>query len=444
MPAKQLSPWTMAWFSAAMLFLLLSLGLGLTGAVAPGDWARGGGLAVVHLFTLGWLSLMMMGALIQFVPVLTAQSLAFPRLAPFALLAAISGTVALSGGFLWLDGREEARGLLVFAPGLLGLAFALVGAMIAPPLVARASRTLAEARMVLLALVALVGLWGSGAVMAAGLSGFDLVPGFLPMGLSVHIALGIGGWMSVAAFGVSYKLFPMFLLAPEQGGRLRALVFLAAGASFCAMLVAAMLLVAGFPPEAPIWLLIALLPVTTALYLAEIARIWRLRRRPKPEGNMNWSRVALLFLGMASVLAGPAIWLGGPWAEAAIFVALVGWLSLMTLAQMVKITCFLTWIQIFAPRIGRSPVPQVHQLTDAGGNARWLGLWSAGVVIGASSLLLAVPIAFFLSNALLSLAALGLARELVMIRRLSHLDPALRPTRLPPVILPVPPAEIRP
>ncbi|MBL4928760.1 hypothetical protein [Fuscibacter oryzae] len=436
MPAKQLSRWTMAWFGAALLFLLLSLTLALGGAVGPSDWSRGVGLAGVHLFTLGWLCLAMLGALIQFVPVLAARPPVLPVLALPALLAGIGGTVALATGFLWLDGHEAVRGAFLVAPVLLAVAFGLAAAMIVPLLLVRASHKLAEVQ---LALVALAALWASGAAMTYNLSGIDLMPAFLPDGLGLHVLLGVAGWLSLAAFGVSYTLFAMFLLAPEGGAALRLAVRLAAGLTLGLILLAGMLLlVQGVVPAVLLWCLTALLPAVVALYLAEVARIWRLRRRADPEGNMRWSRVALAFLGLAALLAGPALWLGGRWAEAAIFVALVGWLSLLTLAQMVKIVSFLTWIQVFAPLIGRAPVPLVHHLTDPRATTRWLSLWGGGGAVGGLALLLVQPLVFRLSVAALLLAALGLGAELVAIRRLSHLDPQKRPATLPPVIFPAP------
>lgn len=426
----------MAWFGAALLCLLGALALGLAGGVGPGDWSRGAGMAVVHLFTLGWLGLMLLGALVQFVPVLTARPAAWPGLALPALLSAVGGTLALAGGFLWLDGQATG-GLFVAAPWLLALAFALVLAMIGPPMLDRAGLRLAEVRMVLLALIGLAGLWATGLAMVLDLTG-NTAFGFLPDGLPLHVLFGIGGWMSLAAFGVSYKLFAMFLLAPDRGGRLRQGVLAAAA---IAVLLVAGLALAG--KAAPAALMATALVVTAALYLAEIARLWRLRRRPQPETNMAWSRVALMFLGLSALLAWPALGWGGIWAETAIWIALTGWLSLLTLAQMVKIVSFLTWMQVFAPRIGRGPVPLVQDLTDPRRVAHLLALWSAGVAGGAMALLLVQPLGFRLSLALLLLSALGLAAEVLAIRRLSHLAPAMHPATVPPLFLPAPQPGIR-
>ncbi|WP_207103130.1 hypothetical protein, partial [Paracoccus shandongensis] len=173
-----------------------------------------------------------------------------------------------------------------------------------------------------------------------------------------------------------------------------------------------------------------------ALYLADIRRLWQSRHRPQTEVNMRWSRAALGFLGLAAVLLPPAVLRGGPWAEATAFAALAGWLSTLTLAQMVKIVSFLTWIQVFAPRIGRAPVPLVPELTDARATGRWLALWVAGAAGGTLALAVGQDTAFRLAALAMLAAALGLAHEAWAIRRLRHLDPARRPAILPPLVLP--------
>ena len=76
-----LSRWTMSYFAAALVALVAAEGL-----MAAGFGASEAGiqapdtLALVHLVTIGWLSLAMCGALFQFVPVLTARPLYSERL----------------------------------------------------------------------------------------------------------------------------------------------------------------------------------------------------------------------------------------------------------------------------------------------------------------------------------------------------------------------------
>ena len=96
MPKATLSRWTMTYFAVALVFLIgaeamMAAGIGYPAA----DIADPVTLIVVHLVAIGWLSLTMAGALLQFLPVLLVRPLAAPRLALPALVLVGGGLVAL-------------------------------------------------------------------------------------------------------------------------------------------------------------------------------------------------------------------------------------------------------------------------------------------------------------------------------------------------------------
>ncbi len=425
----------MAWFATALGFLLAALMALVAGWAGPDAGQNGLALAAVHLFALGWLGQMMLGALIQFVPVLVAQPLAFPRLALPALGLCVTGVGTLVAGFAGLAGWEPGLAFLSLGPLLLGGGFALVALMLGATILRAKAWRQGAGRSVLLALFGLAGLWATGAGMAEALAGQGIGVALVPDGLPFHILLGLGLWLSLAAFGVSYKLFPMFLLASEADGRLRALTFTAALLAAALVLVGLLAVLRG--QDFPLWLPVLPMLAAASLYLVDIAAIWRSRKRPRPEVNMLMSRAALAFLVLAALLILPAMRFGGRWAEATVFAAAAGWLSMLTLAQLVKITSFLTWIQVFATRIGRAPVPMVQDLTDAHAVRLWLWLWCLGAGGGTLALLAGAPLMFRCAALALLIAALGLVREVHAIRRLVHLPVARRPGTLPPLILPV-------
>lgn len=442
MPLKGFSRWTLAWFASALGFLVLALAGLAFGLAGPGDWAQGTALALVHVFVLGWLGQMMAGSLIQFTPVLAARPAALPGLAPLALALFGTGTAALAAGFLSLDSWEAGRWLLAGAPVLLGGAIALVAAAVGATLAQGAAWRSAAGRPVVAALAALALTWASGGAMALAYAG---LPGALiGEGRALHALLGIGGWMSLGAFGVSYRLFSMFLVAPETGGRLRDATLAAGVAAILAAAAGLGLLLAGRGAGLALAAALGLSALAAGLYLADIRRIWRARRRPQVEANMRLSRPALAALGLTVALFPPAVLWGGAWAEAAVFCALGGWLSTLTLAQMVKITSFLTWIQVFGPQIGRARVPMVSDLTNDRRAARWLALWAVGAGAGVLALLLQSAPGLRVAALVLMAAVLGLIAELVAIRRLDHLPPGRRPERPPLFLPPSPEAEPAP
>ncbi|HVX74294.1 MAG TPA: hypothetical protein VHB19_15935, partial [Devosia sp.] len=128
MTGVSLSRWTMSYFAAALVALLAAevlmlLGFGFPNAPigAPAT------LVLVHLVALGWLSLLLCGALFQFVPVLVAKPLHDNRLPLATLCCLLAGLVLLLCGFLQLDGTLGSDWPLLPAGGaLLALGFALV------------------------------------------------------------------------------------------------------------------------------------------------------------------------------------------------------------------------------------------------------------------------------------------------------------------------------
>ena len=96
----------------------------------PADGLRAPGtLVVVHLAAVGWLSLLMGGALLQFVPVLVNRPLAWAGLALPALLVIVSGLASLLAGFFALGGFVDTEAPFLPVAGValsLGLSMAAV------------------------------------------------------------------------------------------------------------------------------------------------------------------------------------------------------------------------------------------------------------------------------------------------------------------------------
>ena len=113
-----LSRWTMSYFAAALLFLvaaevLMALGYGFPHAAPQAPET----LIVVHVVAIGWLSLLMCGALFQFVPVLVAQPLYSNMLPLQTLVSLVAGLGALILGFLQLAGGSIRRRPSSRSPG---------------------------------------------------------------------------------------------------------------------------------------------------------------------------------------------------------------------------------------------------------------------------------------------------------------------------------------
>lgn len=434
MPMASLSRWTMSYFAAALAFLLAAAALAVAGIGYPAaGLAEPATLILVHLVAIGWLSLAMAGALLQFVPVLVSRPLAFSGLALPALFALIAGLILLCAGFATLAGWIEAPlDLLPLGAAFLLSGFALLGLMLAATLLS--ARPIALfARFVLIGLACLAATALSGAAFTTLLSGRGDWLGavaLLPAGLPFHALLGLAGWLGLIAVGVSYRLFVMFMMAPEPPiHRVRPVLLIASlGLGFAFVGLAAPF--AAIEPGAG-WITaaLAMLALTCLFYSRDILALYRARRRKALEINMLASIPAFIALGLGATLLPVAILVqaGGGLIAAPVFLIIFGWLGGLTLAQLVKIVSFVTWLETYAPRLGRGPAPRVGDLVAMPRTGWWFQLYYAGAALGTITLAIEAASGFRWAMALCLTGTAGLTAELIRIRRLSQIKAVDRP-----------------
>ena len=420
-----LSRWTMAYFTTALAAFALAqilMAIGFTYPIEPLTSPRT--LVGIHLLTLGWLTPLMMGALLQFVPVITGSSTIGARAGLPSLIAIGGGLAGMILGFLALDGLlpPACTVALPVGGGLVIAGLLLVGTVIGRALAASRPLPL-PGRFVLVGLFFLLLTVSLGLSFALAFAWPETFPwgGWVARGLELHVMSGIVGWFTLTAMGVSYRLLSMFMLAPEEDGgigpwvlRLAAtglgLVWLGA---FLADTQASALVGDGA---------VVLLLVAAALYLADMVRLFRTRRRPVLELNSKAGAAALAVLafcivGFVALRATGDTALLGPLAYLLVF----GWLSGLGLGQLYKIVPFLTWLERYGPRLGKEAVPRVQDLVNERRALPWFALYFAAVAAGA--ILGALGFIELWRMAILAhlLASLFIIRELWRAR---HVEPA--------------------
>ncbi len=181
------------------------------GPVAVGSRWMPALLAVTHLLTLGFLAMVMMGAVQQLLPILMASPVPRPQLSSmFIHLLLTVGTALLASGML--SGEKE-----LFAAAILFLGGCLiyfVGVVTYCLLRARSSH--ATVLAMALAIAALVVTGGLGILLA---SGYALDTFSVPRSLTtLHLIWGMLGWAGLLVIGVAYQVVPMFQLTPNYPG----------------------------------------------------------------------------------------------------------------------------------------------------------------------------------------------------------------------------------
>ncbi len=433
MTGVSLSRWTMTYFAAGLVALVAAEGLMAAGYGFPNAPVQAPQtLVLVHLVAIGWLSVLMCGALFQFVPVLVARPLFSDFLPLPVLICLLVGLAGLLLGFLQLE-RPLGPALPYFpvAGALLGTGFALAlwnlgrTLWVARPLPLPAC--FAVAGLASLAATALLGI-----IFALVLGGTTQLAHLLDLtaaGVPVHAIAGLGGWLTFTAIGVTYRLLAMFMLAPEldrQSSRaalrlgIAALAFAVVGGTVAICLGAEthrVLLAAG-----------ALGLAALACYACDIVHLYRARKRRVIELNSRMAGLALLSLAAAGALLVVLLGLGAlsQRVEALVFLIAFGWLSGLGLAQMYKIVPFLTWLECYGPVIGKRPTPRVQDLVVEGRAMRWFLLYFLAVWSGTVALLADSALAFRLAAAAMSVATIGIIAQLLRARRLADVQGAVR------------------
>jgi len=383
--------------AAAGAFITAAFGVAWLAPELSGHYYHPRIVALTHTVTLGWITLTIMGASYQLIPIVLERRIWSERLARWQfwiLLASITGMV----GHFYLG---TWRGLLAAAgPLAVGVAAHLLNVALS----LRGSRQWSfTARLVVLgyAGLALTTLFGL-------LLGADRIRTFLPgqyFGrLHAHFHLALLGWVMPMVLGVAARVYPMFLLAPEPAGWPARLQFwgLAAGvpAVVVGLLGAPVLIVPGA-------LAVALAAAGHALWVARMARH---RKRPQLDWGLRFVLTGTVFLLPATIL-GLGFALGvfsGPHLGLAYAVlALGGWISLTIVGMMLKIVPFLVWYRVYSPLAGKAPVPTLAQLSWPAGEATAYALLTGAMVLLPIALVMGEVAWIRAAGAVLSLGALA-------------------------------------
>jgi hypothetical protein len=409
-------------------------------------------IAATHLFVLGWICTIVMGAMYQLVPVALETKLYSERLAAWQFAFHLVGFTGMVWMFWTWNMKQVGHFGAVLTVGVGLFVYNIVRTLLRVPRW-NVIATAVAAALGWLSLAVCVGLtiavgkcsYESSSALAPGnplgalLHGLKSVASFTARfdqiaAMHAHAHLGALGVFVMLLVGISYKLVPMFTLSDLQNRRraLASVVLLNAGllGSFVTILL-----------RHPLKFAFALIVVAgLACYGLEMIAILRARKRRPLDWGLKSFLTAISLLAPVSVLALILSWPGLPLTtltgrleNSYGFLALVGVVSFAVIGMFYKIIPFLVWYGSYSTQIGLRKVPSLADLYSPGLQAAGYWTYVAGLAATTAAILLGHAVAVTCGCALLALSLATLGLNVAKI--LSHLiHPRIEPLNLRPAL----------
>jgi hypothetical protein len=409
-------------------------------------------IATTHLFVLGWICTIVMGAMYQLVPVALETRLYSEKLAAVQFVFHLLGFTGMVWMFWTWNMKQVGHFGFVLSVGVGLFVYNITRTLVRVP------RWNVIATAVACALGWLSLAVGAGLTIAVGKCTYDtasaLAPGnpfgvllhglksvatfaarFDQIGaMHAHAHLGALGMFIMLIIGISYKLVPMFTLSDIQSRRRAGASVALLNAGLLGSFVTILL-------RHPLKFAFALVVVAgLACYGLEMVAILRARKRRTLDWGLKYFLTAIGLLVPLSVLALVLSWPGlpltpliGQLENVYGFAALLGVVSFAIIGMFYKIIPFLVWYGSYSRQIGLSKVPSLADLYSPALQA--VGYWTslAGLLATSIATLLANAVAVRCGCALLALSLGTLALNVLKI--LSHLThPRIEPLNLRPAM----------
>lgn len=312
-------------------------------------------IAVTHLFTLGWLAMIMMGSFYQMVPVLVGGTVPFITAARVVHALFSLGIVLVVSGIYLAKEPLIIAAMVVLTPSLL---FFIIQISIAL-LKVKADRPTVVAMRISVASFLVTILLG---IYFAGTHAFLWEMADNRSGLTgTHLVMGLFGWLGGLIIGVGFHVIPMFYMTPEFPKKKASVILWLYGISLVLLPVTLLLNLGSFV------YLVAAIPGIIALTLfgLEIFSLIGKRRRKIKDTTMKaWQRgIIILPLAVIFLIVTLFVEIEIPrFLFGHLFI--IGFGLTITTGMLYKILPFLIWFHRFSFLIGKVKVPLMKDICD--------------------------------------------------------------------------------
>ena len=314
-------------------------------------------LALTHLITVGFMMQVMLGAMVQILPVVAGANMARPLLISTVVHAAlVIGTLFLVTAFLTFAPYWFFAAAVFLGAGTTAFVVIAVQALWGVPSI---SPTIGGLKLALVGLVVAVVL---GVLMSISFGGSLDLP--LLQLADIHLGWGVVAWGLVLLAAVAYVVVPMFQLTPNYPvwfgryflGSALAVVIVWSGAGF--LLPASVELLAGTG-----------VVVVTVLFALVTLDLQRRSKRARFDATQRFWQMAMLSVLSACMVWGAAMvlpvvgeWPGWPLLFG-VLVLFGGFVSVMT-GMLYKIAPFLIWLHLQNAGQGKVMAPNMKKIIE--------------------------------------------------------------------------------
>jgi len=375
-PLKLVAP----FFKIGVIFYLIAM-VALLAFSATFSYQEMAVAGWIHLFLLGFVMVVIFGAMAQLIPVVLEVGHAIVDLYYVILPLLGVGAILMVAGF-WIE-----PSLLPYG-GLLVLVSMIIFATEAFATLKNAEiKTLTVKTIAVTNTYLLLGIL-TGFAIALGLSGVISID--VDTMLKAHVYAVLGGFVLLTIMGLSLTLIPMFSLAhgfdetPIKRGF--NLVAVGVGIVFIGALI-------GF--DMMQWLGYFSTLVGIGFYIYQIYIIYKLTVRKEMD---VWARSMIFgFASLMLSLAFGVVYLLGAstsWLHASVWFFMLGFIGFLINGHLYKIVPFLVWFERFAPLVGKEKVPMLHEMYPKEKADMMFWYSSAGTVLAGLGLLVTSDLMF--------------------------------------------------
>lgn len=344
------------FIAAAASFVILNFLLVINYTAVNGFHFQPKILALTHIATLGWITMVIFGAMFQLVPVVLEVKLYSEKLAEIQFWIFLIGIIGLVTGFWNFDtGIHLTASAIILNIAILIFAFNIIVTM------TKVKKWNITGYYLAAAIFYLITTGIAGLLLSINL-GFPFIKISHLQYLNLHAHIAFIGWVSLVIMGVSFKLIPMFTLAHDYSIKSGTIAFwlLNIGLLGISTVMHYQNLTIYFYISA------GLIAAGIFFFLIQMYIILKKRLRKKADVSIKFSKFAYTLLGITT-LFGLLITFTNISNEMNVtliygYLIIFGYISMLIVGQMYKVMPFLVWYNKYSSKVGIEKVPMLKDM----------------------------------------------------------------------------------